>query len=295
MTDSFLDDYWDICLENEISLENAARLTDAGESNGLNGYSFGVKQFDLATNEEAGEVLADILQRVIGAPGSDVTQQDVDKIRANALKAPVGDIDEDPDLVQLRDRASAGLGLDDASAPLREITRREMSKDTERVQGQIARLSDAIGAKRFMSDGAFGRLFLVDYENLFGSNIDKFAAYCDGQEVRLNQGANRLQAETPFGFRHIANYLLSTEQGSREDESGRPDLLRRLGNVIRIAERRDGHPLPLAAADKLYVGETLAAILAAPDESPIGRYRRAGFYAALDALVNRSGQAGDQS
>jgi hypothetical protein len=290
MTDDFLDDYWDICLENESSLEDAARLTDAGESSGRNGYSFGVKQFDLATNEEAGDVLASILQHVIGVEGSPVSQDDVDRIRANALQKTVTEIDADANLSALRARASAGLALDEARAPLEQHTRNEMMRDVERVRGQLDQLSDDIGAKSFMSDGAFGRLFLIDYENFTGPEIDKFGPYCAGATVPLNHGINQMKASAPFGFWHVVDYLLATEQGSRADATGRPDLLRRLDTVLRIAARRDGRPLPLIEADKLYLRDTLAGILAAPDDSPIGRNRDAGLYAALSGLVERARQ-----
>jgi hypothetical protein len=62
---------------------------DSGEYS----YSFGVNQFDLKTNDEGGDILAQTL-----APASQsglVTEADLSAIRGGALKKTAGQVDAD--------------------------------------------------------------------------------------------------------------------------------------------------------------------------------------------------------
>jgi hypothetical protein len=285
MSEALLQAYWLICLENESPEEGAASLTDAKMGNGKNGYSFGVKQFDLATNAEAGDVLAAVLAAGNGVDGVQIAAADLDAIRSGALALPVADIEDDPVLVALLARADAGLKRPGSHVELKRLTLAEMAKDVALVEEQLAGVSEAIGARAVMARGSFGALFLLDYENLYGSNIDKLSDFLAGGNVPLNGGLAFARSPDPFHLMQLLAYVLKTRQGSDTGQAGRSEILRRMNTVVTHASTADGGALPLGDADRAWLRDVLAPVIGGDANHWIRRYRDAGLYGALQKLT----------
>jgi len=283
MPTNLLDAYWNLCLVNESSLESAEKLTDAHMDGGKNGYSFGVKQFDLKTNEEAGALLADILDQFVGSAGSALKPDDVAKVRGDALKLSAGDVDASADLKALVARINATLALSGAKTLLHEKTRGVMEGEVKATLSQIEEFGDAVSGASFFKQGLFGPLFLLDYKNFFGNSIETLTKFVAGDTVTLNNGINVVKASDPFVLTDLMHYILSTKQGSGSGKTGRADVLRRISNIVR--EVRNDGALPLTTVDVTWLTTILDGILNGQANQFIVSQKQAKTYHDLIDLI----------
>jgi hypothetical protein len=274
-----LDAYWEVCLVNESGGEGNV-LSDAKMDSGENGYSFGVKQFDLKTNGEGGDILAQTLAAALGS--GIVTEADISAIRGGALKRTAGQVDADASLTALKKRVNAALALTPVRERLHTLTRDWMAGEVTALDTDIDAISNAVGGRSFVQSSETARLLLLDYKNFFGKNIPKFISYLSGGNPLLNGTQPLEPVAGEVSLTDLFRFVLWTKQGSGPGRTQRADTLRRLNNVVRIGKSRDAAPIASTTKDKLWLTEVLKPMLGSANQF-VRRQRESG---ALEELAN---------
>lgn len=281
---TLLDAYWRVCLLNESGGEGNA-LSDAGMDSDDYGYSFGVKQFDLLKNDEAGRVLAKTLEAVVGDPGCTVTAGEIAEIRGDLLKRKISEVDESGTLRDLVARINVALTLQRARDRLSELTRDWMAGEVDRLSADVATISNDHGARDYILESTLAQLLLLDYKNLFGDDISTFKDLLCGEEITRDDGRLVAAIEGTTSLSDLLRYVLSTKQGHGPGRAQRPEILRRLNNVIHIGD--DPATIELTEKDRRWLVEELSPMLDSENEF-VRREREDGEYDTLLALIEQA-------
>jgi hypothetical protein len=253
-----------VFLKNESRASNAYCLSNAKMASGLNGISFGIRQWDLAQGAQEWKDFVEIVTKADIPPGQDALKTILNS--ENLLRGCIGPkkkFKPDSDkcktfpVIDFNDAATKKAVA--ATAKLLQEPEGRKALDAKYVANltaqlrrfdvHIGRFTPAMGMKALVRQSDTASLLILDYENLFGADcfyaaMKQLPYVCNKKIPRLAPDGEEI-TEGDF-----IRYLLDTGQGKSQETTGERDVFRRIENVLEVAKFNPDLTLPKYSRDK---------------------------------------------